>query len=266
MLAVSRNLVSDHDSARLSDFKHLTNQYPETVRHSDIHQLVMKVSESRTEREHALQLVQKIYSRAGLAQENLSRLRVMRQHLAESTEILVGKQNSRVVFTVSLVGDGEYGLPLESLFRDEVASMRADGIRLAEVSCLAHDGDLGDERGRFDNFLQGISLLLQVARDRGIDRLLLAVHPRHAKLYERLLGCVRCSGSREYAAVRGNPAVLCMHDFAQLDQTRYPYYKRMYTPRYAAWQINGSPMSEAEKQYFEQYLPGGDYEFMPMAG
>jgi hypothetical protein len=226
----------------------------------------MKVSDCRSEREHALQLVQRIYSRAGLTKENVTRLRVMRQHLAEDTEIIVGKRSSNVVFTVSLVGDGEYGLPLESLFHSEVNSMRAKGLRLAEVSCLAHDSEFADERRRFETFVQGISLLLQVARDRKIDRLLLAVHPRHAKVYERLLGCVRCSDVREYAAVRGNPAVLCMHDFAKLDQVRYPFYNRMYTPRYDARQLSGTPMSEVEKQYFEQYLPTDEYAFMPMAG
>lgn len=268
MLTASRKPASVQEgSARLLGFEDLTGQCPETVRRLDLAApLMMKVSDCRTEREHALQLVQRIYSRAGLSQESQARLRVLRQHLAETTDILVGKRGSRVVFTVSLVGDGDYGLPLESLFSEEVAGMRAEGLRLAEVSCLANDFDGGDERGRFETFLHGISLLLQVARDRKIDRLLLAVHPRHAKLYERLLGCMRCSDSREYAAVRGNPAVLCMHDFAQLDRTGYPYYKRMYTPHYEADQLSGIPMSDAEKQYFEQFLPSSDYEFMPMAG
>lgn len=268
MLTASRRLVSvEEGSARLLGCKTLIDQGSETPRHSGINDgLLMKVSESKTEREQALQLVQRVYSQAGLVQDNQSRLRVLPQHLVDTTEILVGKRHSRVVFTVSLVGDGDYGLPLESLFSEEVAQMRAQGLRLAEASCLANACDFGGAKERLNTFWQGISLLFQVARDRNIDRLLLAVHPRHAKTYDRVLGCVPCTDSREYAAVRGNPAVLCRHDFAQLDRTRYPYYDRMYGHTYDRSQLSGTPMSEAEKQYFEQFLPVRDYEFMPMAG
>lgn len=230
-----------------------------------LNDLELKVTDCRWEREQALQLVHRVYNRSGLVDDNASRKRVLRQHLADETDILVAKQRGQVVFTVSLVGDGVYGMPLESLFEEEVESMRAEGLRLAEVSCLANDMDLEDKRGRFDTFVQVISLLLQTARRRGIDRLLLAVHPRHAKVYERMFGCVRCSDAREYASVRGNPAILCMHDFARLDELRYPLYEKIYTPTYSARQMDGKAMSMAEKLYFEQFLPAVDYEFVPMA-
>jgi hypothetical protein len=166
---------------------------------------------------------------------------------------------------VTLVRDGEFGMPAESLFEEEVESMRAQGMRLAEVSCLAHSNDVLDSHERFNTFVRGISLLLQTAKRRKVDRLLLAVHPRHAKVYERLFGCVRCSDAKEYAAVKGNPAILCSHDFAKLDQTGYPLYKQIYSTPYDPWQMDGTKMSEIEKQYFEQFLPTGEYEVMPMA-
>lgn len=268
MLAASHNSASvEERSGHLLRHGDAISQCSPVVRHSlNVDPLVMKVCDCRTEREQALQLVQKVYSRAGLAKDTFSHLRVMRQHLSECTDIIVGKRASRVVFTVSLIGDGEYGLPLEAVFGEEVASMRAEGLNLAEISCLANEWIPGDERGRYETFLNGMSLLAQTARSRGIDRLLLAVHPRHAKFYERLLGCMRCSDSREYAAVQGNPAVLCMHDFAQLDQTGYPYFKRIYNTSFEPWQLGGVPMSSAEKHYFEQFLPSREYEFMPIAG
>jgi len=189
----------------------------------------------------------------------------MKQHLADETEIIIAKQAREVVFTVTLVRDGQYGLPLESLFADEVARMRSQGMRLAEVSCLAHSNEVLDGRERFNTFVRGISLLLQTARRRRVDRLLLAVHPRHAKVYERLFGCERCSDTKEYAAVQGNPAIMCLHDFAKLDQIGYPLYRQIYGTAYAPWQMDGSRMSEIEKQYFEQFLPAGEYEVVPMA-
>lgn len=228
-------------------------------------ELVLKVTDCRSEREDALKLVQRVYSQSGLTDSKSACVRVLRQHLADETEIIVAKQAGETVFTVTLVRDGEYGLPLESLFEAEVESMREQGIRLAEVSCLAHSNDMIDNRERFNTFVRGISLLLQTARRRNVDRLLLAVHPRHAKVYERLFGCVRCSDAKEYAAVKGNPAILCSHDFAKLDQTEYPLYKQMYGKPYDPWQMDGTKMSDNERLYFEQFLPAGEYEVVPMA-
>lgn len=267
MSTISRLLVTNSDSIMHSrNGSSLSKEsYPcdRIVSSSDA--LILKVTDCRAEREEALRLVQRVYSRTGLTDAKSSCIRVMRQHLADETEIIVAKEASEVVFTVTLVRDGEFGLPLESLFEAEVESMRSQGMRLAEVSCLAHSNDMLDSRERFNTFVRGISLLLQTAKRRKVDRLLLAVHPRHAKVYERLFGCVRCSDAKEYAAVKGNPAILCSHDFAKLDQTGYPLYKQIYSKPYDPWQMDGTKMSEAEKQYFEQFLPVGEYEVVPMA-
>ena len=227
--------------------------------------LVMKVVDRHSERAQAFQLAHEVYCRAGLTDDNRVGKRVMRHHLLDTTDVLIAKLNGQVNFTVTLVGDGDFGLPMESLFADEVENMRSQGIRMAEVSCLASSIDPDNKRLRFETLVSMISLLIQTARRRGIDRLMLAVHPKHAKVYERLFGCERCSDVKEYAAVLGNPAVLCIHDFAELDAKRYPLYDQVYGPTYAPWQIDGSLMTEGEKIYFEQYLPAGEYEVVPMA-
>jgi hypothetical protein len=226
--------------------------------------IVMKVSECWREREEALRLVHRVYSRTGLADGTSAGIRVMRQHLSDDTEILVATKGNQVVFTVTLVRDSVIGLPLESLFEEEVESMRSQGIRLAEISCLAFDTDLNDNRARFNTFVQAMSLLGYVARRKGVDRLLLAVHPRHAKVYERLFGCIRCSEAREYAAVRGNPAILCMHDFASLDETGYPLHRAIYSTEFEPWNEDDARMSEAEKTFFRGYLPKRDHEVLAM--
>lgn len=224
----------------------------------------MKVAERRAEREQAFHLVHTIYNRSGLTADNPSQMRVMRHHLDNQTDVLLGKLNREVVFTVTLVGDGAYGLPMESLFADEINAMRAEGLRLAEVSCLAQDQS-GDPSGRFETFVRMVSLLFQTARRREIDRLLLAVHPRHAKLYQRLFGCERCSDIKQYDAVQGNPAVLCSHDFAAMDVKRFPLYDQIYRTKFAPWQLDGAHMSAEEKAYFEQFVTHDSHKVISMA-
>ena len=85
---------------------------------------VMRVSETRGERESAFRLVHRAYREAGLTEDNPMQMRVMKHHLLDTTDVLVAKRNEDVCFTVSLVRDGLCGLPAESLFSREVQAMR----------------------------------------------------------------------------------------------------------------------------------------------
>jgi hypothetical protein len=215
---------------------------------------VLKVTETSRERAAAFHLVYQVYHRAGLMPADPQEMRVMKHHLSDQTDVLIAKRGGKVVLTSTLVRDAEYGLPLESLFASEVAAMRADGLRVAEISCLASDISLQDKSERFDLLVKIIGLTFQTARHRGIDRLLMAVHPKHARVYQRLFGCQRCSDVKQYAAVQDNPAVLCMHDFARCDVNRYPLYSQIYAIEHAPWRLVGTRMTSAEKWRLGQSL------------
>ncbi len=259
----SANSVSDARFVNLE--QHIESPIIASVCEHTAQQFSMKVANQPSDRKQAFQLCHDVYCRAGLISGEQRGLRVMRQHLADTTNVLIAQSLDEVVFTVSLVGDGEFGLPMQSLFGEEVGRMRAAGLHLAEVSCLASSIDPDQKRLRFQTLVSMISLLIQSARRRGVDRLLLAVHPKHAKAYQRLFGCVPCSDVKSYAAVSGNPAVLCMHDFAQLDVTRYPLYDQVYGPQYAPWQLDGANMLASEKLFYEQFLPAEEYQVVPVA-
>lgn len=226
---------------------------------------VMKVSETKEERAAAFELVHRLYYRTGLTADNSMGMRVMKHHLLDTTDVMVFKRDDQVEFTVTLVRDGLHGLPADSLFADQIDSMRAEGLHVAEVSCMASNCDDENKKQRFETLVKMMSLTSQAARRRGVDRLLLAVHPRHAKIYQRLFGCVACSGVQAYAAVEGSPAVLCMHDFAQLDQQRYPLYDQIWGERCQPWQLDGAHMSTEEKQYFQHAVTTDQCEMVPMA-
>lgn len=227
--------------------------------------LVMQVSETMEERIAAFQLVHRVYRRAGLTADNAMQMRVIQHHLVDTTDVLVAQRAGEVTFTLTLVRDGFHGLPAQSLFAEQIEAMRSKGLSLAEVSCVASSCDDENKKERFETLVKMISLTIQAARRRGVDRLLLAVHPRHAKVYQRLFGCVPCSGVEQYAAVQGRPAVLCMHDFAELDQRRYPLYDHIYGARYTPWQLDGIRMTQEEKEYFQQALNPHGCQLVPMA-
>jgi hypothetical protein len=225
----------------------------------------MQVSETRAEREDAFRLVHRAYREAGLTDDNLMQMRVMKHHLLDTTDVLVAKRNEEVRFTVSLVRDGDCSLPAESLFRSQISAMRSAGVKLAEVSCVASDCAEDSKKQRFETLVKMISLTIHVARRRGVERLLLAVHPRHAKLYQRMFGCMPVTDVKEYDAVRGNPAVLCVHDFAELDRKGYSLYEEVYNSRFSPWQMDGPRMSDDEKKFLRKALAINGADLIPMA-
>ncbi|WP_182871048.1 N-acyl amino acid synthase FeeM domain-containing protein [Rhodopirellula sp. JC639] len=225
---------------------------------------VMRVSRTRKERIAAFELVYQMYRQSGLSSDNPSKMRVLEHHLLDTTSVMVSKREKKVDFTISLVQDGNLGMPAESLFSEEIKAMRGQGLRLAEISCLASGCDQMSGRDRIEKLVKMVALTFQVARRRGVDRLLLVVHPRHAKVYRRMFGCMPCTDVREYKAVQGNPAVLCVHDFAMLDEQKYSLYDQVYATRFDPWEMDGIHMSNAEKRFFRSVLAQGKNEFVPM--
>jgi hypothetical protein len=67
----------------------------------------------------------------------------------------------RVIATISLVGDGHLGLPMEEIYGEQVCRLRHWWL----VSLMR--------------------LMAQFSWRHGLDHLLLAVHPRHARFYRR---------------------------------------------------------------------------------
>src|SRR5690606_25340452 len=99
------------------------------------------------------------------------------------------------------------------LFPAEVAARRAAGVRVAEVSCLA-DRRQGTARF-FGLFCELSRLMAQLARNTGVDELLVVVNPRHAPLYRRYMAFEQIGDEREYEAVQGFPAVALSLNFAK---------------------------------------------------
>ena len=228
--------------------------------------LTYKVAETKLERERAFRLVYDVYRNAGLMSASPSKMRVTKHHLLETTDVLVARHQTDVLFTISSIRDGAFGLPLESIFGNEVEDMRNEGLNLAEVSCVASHVPTSSKKLRFEILVKMMSIMAQQAQRNRVDRLLLAVHPRHAKVYQRLFGCKILSGEKSYAAVEDNPAVLCSHDFASLEIERYPLYDAIQGPVYDPWQLASTRMSDDELEYFSTAVATGETEqWAPLA-
>ncbi len=216
---------------------------PETT--SDIQ---YKIASSLEERGSAFRLVYESYLRAGLGQPNPYKLRVTPYHLLSTTEVFIAVLRSETFFTMSLMIDGEMGLPMESVYGEEVQLRRRQGRRIAEVSCLADRRK--NLRGFLPVFLALSRLTTQYAWNRGADDLLIAVHPKHARFYRRLLDFQSLGQEKSYPCVGNRPAVALLLDLQRIRDQASGSGEILFQSPIPAEQLRPHPMTGAECEFF----------------
>ncbi|MBN2022061.1 MAG: long-chain N-acyl amino acid synthase [Pirellulales bacterium] len=214
--------------------------------------LVYKIASTRWERAAAFHLVYNSYLEAGLGEPNPHQMRVTPYHLLPTTETFLATLDGEAVFTLSLVADGELGLPMEAVYPDEVAGYRAHGLRVGEVSCLADRRS--QFRGFFPVFLQLGRLMVQYARKRELDALLIAVHPRHVRFYRRFLDFRPLGDQRDYPTVRNNPAIALCLDFERVDRELPENYDTFFGQPLPAEELTPHPILAEDVDYFRPMI------------
>ena len=251
--------------ARSSNCMTLASEGPRQERvHTSVEGITYKVAQSWEEREAAFRLLYEAYRSAGLVESNPMGMRVLPFHLDDSSNVFIAVRNGTVIYTVSLIRDDERGLPLQEIYPADVDEMR-ETTYLAEVSCLAGRAQFNSKRERFEIFVNLIGLMTQYARRHFVDRLLVAVHPRHVKFYRSFFGFDIFGEEMTYGAVRGNPAIGCVHDFRVTDRTGYRMRDQVYQVDYAPWELCSLPMREEEHEWFGIAAEFAGCEVVPMA-
>ena len=184
---------------------------------------------------------------------NASGMRITPYHLLPTSDLFVACNEGKVIYTMTLISDDQEGIPMESVFKAEVEKRREEGTAyLAEVSCLASRSDYLPRGQMYHVFVRLASLMVQSARENGVDKLLIACHPRHARFYEGWLGFSRVSDERNYSPVRNKPAVALEHDFALRDREVYRLHKKIYGHSFRHWELYHQPMLKEERDHFAE--------------
>ncbi len=185
-----------------------------------------KIASSKHELYQAFGLVYESYLESGLAVPNPYQMRITSYHLLPDTEVLVADEEGEIVCTATIVRDGPRGLPMDAVYADAVRPLRQQGWELAEVSCLA---DRRKHMTRaFPVVSRLMSLIAQVAKQRGVDQLLAAVHPRHGRFYERYFGFTQFGDETSYPSVRNRPAVALALNLNTLAEHSPQGYERLF--------------------------------------
>lgn len=213
-----------------------------------------KITDGLPERIAAYQLVYQNYLHKGLIEPNEHRLRVTPYHLLRTTNTFTALQGTEPICTVTLIGDGELGLPMESIYHEEVEQARREGLYVGEVSCLAC-GDL-EIREFLPLFVKLTRLMAQHARAHGMDQFLIATHPKHGRFYQRFMGFEQIGEEKEYPTVRNAPAAAYCLDFARIDRERPACYDEYFGSPMSARELVPRPMTRLELDFFRPKVCG----------
>lgn len=191
------------------------------------------------EYEGAFRCLYRSYHRRGLASYANDRgIRMTRHHLQPETRVLIARAGRSVVGTLTLAEDSRVGLPLRAVFNREVTTMAAKDPRLAEATCLAIDDP---RRGGIVVMHRLMGLAAQAASLRGITRLLIAVHPRHAPFYVREAGFQEFAPTRPHPCVKDAPAVGLQLNLATLRTDAPHVWRRYYGMTYSSLALSAVP-------------------------
>lgn len=196
----------------------------------------IEVALARTEAEltASFSILYDAYYQAGLVEANTLGVRLTPFHLLPTTEVFVAKVERHVNSTLTMVGDGAMGLPMDSIYSEETTWLRSKGFRLAEI------GSLADRRNSTVKFVRVFKelakLVVQVAEQRGINGLVIATHPRHAGFYIRSFGFQQIGGLTDCPYARGNPAVALLLDFYKIRGSQFE--ERLFFPRFQMQELS----------------------------
>ncbi len=206
----------------------------------------------------AAALVHDMYVRRGITAADPSGLRVTPYTLHPETAVFVAKRAGKVIGTLSIVADSPIGVPMDKIYGSEIATLRERGRRVAEVGALAL---AAEERG------QGIvhllnKAMLDHARRRLLDDLVISVHPDAEDLYRGTLMFTRMGEVKLYPGLKKSglavPLRLDLHTaFSRMQKAyagrggfnAYEFYSATDRPEIKvprAWDLGASRASRAK--------------------
>ena len=188
----------------------------------------VKIASERSEWREAFELVSSNYQARGYEEPFASKMRFTPYHALPDVITLVAKLGGRVLATMSMVPDNTLlGLPLESIYGDEIKSLRRNRRRMAELTSLAvaKELNLREFRHVFDTI---IKLATQYHMSQGGDTWVITVNPRHRDFYTKSMAFTPLGPPRTYSSVQNHPAEGYWTDIERLKAMATEKYVRLF--------------------------------------
>lgn len=166
----------------------------------------IRVANHPAQRERAYRLAHRVYSESGFVQPGGERCVSAYDMLPQTLTLLAEDAQGEAVATVTLVFDSPFRLPCDEIYTAELAALRLQGKRMAEVTRLAIAPEHTGCRMLLVQLFNYI--YIHARKVCGATDFVIEVNPRHVAYYKRLLGFDVIGPERSCPRVAGAPAVL----------------------------------------------------------
>ena len=225
----------------------------------DIDRPAIKIAESRDELEQAFSLVYQEYQKLGyITEPDPSQMSISIYNFLPETAVFIFKSYLTVISTLTQVFDSKlFGLPMDVLYRDELAPLRDKDRKLVEIVALA---TTRDRRWR-NVFMYLTRAMFWYALYQQVNDLCITVNPKHVEFYKTIFLFEDLGPEKHYPKVNAPAVALRLNlddihgklkqaysglDFdCQLDS----YYERMATSDRSS--ALGEPQLPARKKVME---------------
>ncbi len=170
----------------------------------DVDRPAIKIAETPEEIKGAFSLVHNVYRQSKyLDKDKPNGLLYGIHSLLPNTTIFIAKSYLDIISTLTEIFDSpEFGLPMDSIYKEELDALRAQGRRVTELSALATPR----ERRWRNIFLHLCRVMYHYSLYRGVDDLCITVNPKHVRFYKDILLFEEFGPVRHYPRVNA-PAV-----------------------------------------------------------
>ncbi len=168
--------------------------------------LELKIADSKQELEQCFRILHDAYVSSGFMKPDPSGMRVTAYHALPTTTTLCAKFDGEVVGTISIIREGVFGFPLQSIF--DLSQVRAKEGNIAEISALAVHPSFRKTGGSI--LFPLMKFMYEYCTEFFDTRhLVIAVNPNKIELYESLLFFERLQENlvSSYDFANGAPAV-----------------------------------------------------------
>jgi hypothetical protein len=197
----------------------------------------IKIAETSKEYDQALALVYDEYVESGYIPNPNPEGKIFSvHHLLPETTVFVAKSYETVISTLTQVFDSElFGLPMDSIYWEELAELREKGRKIAELGSLATKKDF-----RWQNlFMYLCQVMYWFSRYKEVDDLCITVNPKHVRFYHSIFLFEKFGPEKQYPKVAA-PAILMrlnmdgiekslkqVYGNLEFDCNLYEYFHRM---------------------------------------
>src|SRR5690606_14492473 len=141
-----------------------------------------EVAQTARQVETAWGMVYDAYRAVGFVRPNRFGLHACCELIGPETAVIVGRIGGLPVNTITAVGDGPEGLPLDAVYNDELEKLRLQGRRMVEIGMFA------DRRPDSDNSFHALLELMRYAfwfgACLGITDYICGIPPHRARMYQ----------------------------------------------------------------------------------